>query len=256
MSKTTEPSIRKGPGWMLTTAGALIVLGIVIVVNFLSAKTNGRLDWTENKTHSLTEGTRNILGRVDTDVTIKLFVTEKDAMPQAFAPVVEETVNWLARYKEMKPEHITVEKYDVVPASDAEEAALASGLQANRNIWFGMTVTCLDKTALIPWVPELLSMAGSEDDRIEYFISRSISEVTRANRKKLGVLTPLKLAGNQMPFGGNQSPEWAFYRELKSQYDVKNLDMTVDKLDASKQNPKGRLHVVIFPRPAETTEET
>lgn len=256
MSTPADQSIRKGPGWALSAAGALIVLGIIMVVNFLSAKTSGRIDWTENKTHSLTEGTKNILNRVDTEVTIKLFVTEKDAMPQVFAPVVEETVSWLARYKELKPELITVEKYDVEPASDAEEAALASGLQANRGIWFGMSVTCLDKTALIPWVPELLSMAGSEDDRIEYYLSRSISEVTRAERKRVGLLSPLKLAGNQMPFGGNQSPEWAFYRELKSQYEVKNLDTTVKKIETTEQNAKEGVDVLVLVHPAGITEET
>ncbi len=250
------PGVRKGPGLLLTSVGALVVAGIVAAVNWGVSATNGRLDFTEFKTHSLTEGTRSIVERVDTEVTLRLFVSENEILPPQFVPAVEETMNWLARYKELKPDLIKVEKKVVTPTSDEEEQAVTSGIQGNRGMFFGMTITCLDKTAIINWVPELLSIAGSEDDRIEYYLSRSVSEVTRRDRKRIGLMTPLKLAGNQMPFGGNQSPPWAFYSDLKSQYEVKTIDMGVKAIQTTSQDAKEGVDVLVLVHPAGISEES
>ena len=244
MSTPTSPSgsaqPRKHSGWLLTGAGVAIVAAIFIALNWFFSLSSANLDFTENKVHTLSEGTTSILKRVDTDVTIQLFVSPTDDLMPQFRPIVNQVEGWLQRYHELQPEHIKVQKFVVEPASDEEQAAQTVGLQPQRNQYFGIAITCLDKTAL---------MAPAVDqDRIEFGLSAGITEVTAQKKKVVGLMTPLQLSGNAMPFGGRGQPAWAIYEALKSQYEVKMVDVKVNKIEDG-------LDVLLLIHPAGITDE-
>src|SRR5690348_11861901 len=129
-------TVRKGPNWLLTGVGGLLVLAIVVAVNVFAGMSNARFDLTENKVHTLTQGTKNILGRVDSPVTIKFFVSPKDVMPPQLRPYVEQTDSWLARFREINPKKITVEKLETEPATDAQEQAHTAGVEARQGAFY------------------------------------------------------------------------------------------------------------------------
>ena len=251
MSTPTSPSgsaqPRKHSGWLLTGAGVAIVAAIFIALNWFFSLSSANLDFTENKVHTLSEGTTNILKRVDTDVTIQLFVSPDDDLMPQFRPIVNQVEGWLQRYHELQPEHIKVQKFVVEPASDEEQAAQTIGLQPQRNQYFGIAITCLDKTSLIPFVPALMAPAVDQD-RIEFGLSAGITEVTAQKKKVVGLMTPLQLSGNAMPFGGRGQPAWAIYEALKSQYEVKMVDVKVNKIEDG-------LDVLLLIHPAGITDE-
>ncbi|MEN9284119.1 MAG: hypothetical protein RLZZ179_1612 [Verrucomicrobiota bacterium] len=246
MSTPDKSTAPKNRGWLLTAGGTLLVLAIAGTVNIIAGLSSSRLDWTEYKVHTLTDGTRNIVGKVDTDTTLKFFVSPKDQLPPNLRPLVDQTDSWLARYRELNPKFVRIEKQEVEPATDEEEAAKAAGIEPRGGrFYFGIAVNSLDKSALIDWVPDLLSSDGKEDDKIEYNLSRAISEVNRTKAKTLGLLTPLPVQGN--PFGGSQP--WAIYQALKSQYDIKTIEATATTIDPA-------LDVLVLIHPAGITEET
>lgn len=246
MSTPEQTSAPKNRGWLLTAVGTLVVLAITVVVNIIASLSSSRVDWTEHKVHTLTEGTKNIVGRVDTDTTLKFFVSPKDQLPPNLRPLVDQTDSWLARYHELNPKFVKIEKQEVEPATDEEVAAKGAGIEPRGGrFYFGVAVTSLDKSALINWVPDLLSSDGKEDDKIEYNLSRAISEVNRVKLKTLGLLTPLQITGN--PFGGAQP--WGIYQALKSQYDVKTIEATASTIDPT-------LDVVVLIHPAGISDET
>lgn len=246
MSTPDKSTAPKNRGWLLTAGGTLLVLAIAGTVNIIAGLSSSRLDWTEYKVHTLTDGTRNIVGKVDTDTTLKFFVSPKDQLPPNLRPLVDQTDSWLARYRELNPKFVRIEKQEVEPATDEEEAAKAAGIEPRGGrFYFGIAVNSLDKSALIDWVPDLLSSDGKEDDKIEYNLSRAISEVNRTKAKTLGLLTPLPVQGN--PFGGSQP--WAIYQALKSQYDIKTIEATASTIDPA-------LDVLVLIHPAGITEET
>lgn len=239
---TTPPPLdsskpRSGRGWLLGSVGAVAVAGTLVAVNWFFSLSSANLDFTEYKVHTLSDGTRNILKRVDTDVTIKLFVSPNDDLIPPIRPLVGQVEGWLERYTDLKPDFIKVQKFVVKPASDEEEAAGGAGIEP-QNIgrqpqYFGIAVTCLDKTSLIPWVPAM--MAGANDqDRIEFGLSSAITEVTSTRKKVVGVMSALPVSGganNGMPFGQQGAPPWGIYQALKSQYDVKNVELTANKIE-------------------------
>ena len=238
---------RKNRGWLLTGAGVAIVAAIFFALNWFFSLSSANLDFTEYKVHTLSEGTEKILKRVDTDVTIKLYVSPTDDLMAQFRPVVGQVEGWLQRYHEMQPEFIKVQKFLVEPASDEEQDAATAGLQPQRNQFFGISITCLDKTSLIPWVPALMA-PFVDQDRIEFGLTAGITEVTATKKKVVGLMTPLQLAGNAMPFGGRGQPAWAVYEAIKSQYEVKTIDIKANKIDDG-------IDVLLLIHPAGITDE-
>ncbi len=251
MSTPTPPSgsaqPRKNSGWLLTGAGVAITAAIFAALNWFFSLSPANLDFTEFKVHTLSEGTEKILKRVDTDVVIKLYVSPTDDLMPQFRPVVGQVEGWLQRYHEMQPEFVKIQKFVVEPASDEEQDAATAGLQPQRNQYFGISVTCLDKTSTIPWVPALMA-PFVEQDRIEFGLSAAITEVTATKKKVVGLMSPLQLTGNAMPFGGRGQPAWAIYEAIKSQYEVKTIDIKASKIDDG-------LDVLLLIHPAGITDE-
>ncbi len=242
MSNSAENTGSKGPSWVLTGVGALLILAIVILVNVFAGMSTARLDFTANKVHTLTQGTRNIVSRLDSKTTIKFYVSPKDNMPAQLRPMVDQTDAWLARFRELNPEKLIIEKYEVEPATQAEEDAAAARIQPIPNAgYFGISVSCLDKTSNIDSVPEWLSNDGKEDDRIEYQLAKAITEVSRTSKKKVGLMTAL-----QMDMGPRG--EIRFIKELKAQYDIKKFDVTATAIDKD-------IDVMLVIHPAGITEE-
>ncbi len=243
MSQTAETKVRKGPNWLLTGIGALLVFAIIVIVNVIAGMSNARFDMTENKVHTLTQGTKNILGRVDTNTVIKFFVSPKDVMPPQLHPAIDQTDAWLARFREVKPDKIIVERIETEPNTDEQEEAAAVKIQPRQGVlYFGLSVSCLDKTANIDWVPDVLSNDGKEDDRIEYNLAKAISEVTLTKKKKVGLISALPVEGGM---GGQ---EWSVIKDLKSQYDVKKIEVTASRIDDD-------LDVLVLLHPGGITDE-
>lgn len=244
--ETPERPARAQRGWLLSATGVVLVAAILILVNVFFSLTPAKLDLTEHKVHSLSDGTRNIINRIDTDVSLKFFISPKDVLPPMLRPMVEEVEGWLARYRELKPEFIKVEKYEVEPASDEEEAAALAGIEPQRGQYFGIAATCLDRTAIIPFVPHLMA-PYVDQDRIEFGISSAIAEVIRTKKKTVGLMSALQVSGNSMPFGPQQRA-WALYDYLKGQYEVKNIELTTSKIDDD-------VDVLLVIHPAGITDE-
>ncbi len=88
----------------------------------------------------------------------------------------------------------------------------------------------LDQKEAIPF------LSPDRERLLEYDISRAISRVMTTDKPVVGVMSPLPYAGQQMnPMmarmgGGRGTPPWAIYSELKSDYNVKTVEMTADKI--------------------------
>ena len=238
---------RSNRGWLYTSLGTLTIVGIFLALNWFFSLSSANLDFTEYKVHTLSEGTTNILKRIDTDVTIQLYVSPTDDLMPQFRPVVGQVEGWLQRYHEMQPDYVKIQKFVVEPASDEEQAASTVGIQPQRNQYFGIAITSLDKTSLIPWVPALMA-PFVDQDRIEFGLSAGITEVTASKKKVIGLMSALQLSGNAMPFGGRGQPAWAIYEALKSQYEVKPVELTTTKIDET-------IDVLLMLHPAGITDE-
>ncbi|MGY8686851.1 MAG: DUF7088 domain-containing protein, partial [Verrucomicrobiales bacterium] len=70
---------------LFSWVGVIVVLLIILVINFLLGLSvfRARLDFTQDKLYTLSEGTVNIVQELDTKVNIRYYRTEdKDVLPE------------------------------------------------------------------------------------------------------------------------------------------------------------------------------
>ena len=218
------------------TLGVLIVAAIIVVINFLIARTqlsNVQADLTKDKIHTLSEGTKDVLRELklsDAPVTVKLFVSPDDDIPSGAS-------NWLVMLRELRSRleifrdyagnNLKIEVRRPVADSDDEDTAKQSGVnpQAMPNgegVYFGLAASCLDKTSVIPFIPAI------EAPLMEYKLIRAISRVIPNSRKTVGLMTPLDITGGMAMMGG--PPPTYFYKELSEDYDVVSVPVTTNEI--------------------------
>ncbi|MGB9602087.1 MAG: Gldg family protein, partial [Limisphaerales bacterium] len=127
------------------------------------------------------------------------------------------------------------EKYDPQPDTDAEDAAIADGIDPQPltptvSVRFGLAVSCLDQKVAIPY------LAPERERLLEYDIARAISRVVNPERPVIGIMSALPVFGQQsspfMPRPGQQQQEpWLFVSELQRDFTVRKVDMDTDKID-------------------------
>src|SRR6059036_1923898 len=62
----------------LAATSILVVLGILVAINYIGKIQNKRWDLTVNKQFSLSDQSRNVLGKLDAPLQVRVFVKEND----------------------------------------------------------------------------------------------------------------------------------------------------------------------------------
>jgi ABC-2 type transport system permease protein len=194
-----------------------------------------RLDLTQHRVYTLTQGTRNILGEIAQPLTLTLYYSRTAAMKGP-----EQIRYWnnyylyvrglLEEYARLAKGRVRLLVVDPRPYSDDEEAAKTSGvkrfaLSEDEGFFFGLVVrTELGKEKVIPFFePE-------RQEFVEYDVSKVLSDAIHPEKQKLGILSSLQVMGmaDLSPYmlqmmqmqGRMPPPPWAIVERLREQYDV------------------------------------
>ena len=230
------------------TAGtiiALIVVAIVVVINFIVGLSGAgnffRADLTQDKLYTLSDGSKNIIQRVDPDkpVTIRLYASTDDrVMPPMLRNYARNVEDLLNEFRKIGNGRITVEKLQANPNTDEADKAEADqvqGVPANNEgdkFYLGMAIECLDQKEVLEF------LNPNDETKLEYNLSRSIQKVSKKGKPVVGIMSPLPMMGSG---GGNpmmmmqqqqQQPPWAIVQQLKMDYDVREVKMNADKIDS------------------------
>lgn len=225
---------------LYSTIGVLVMLGILILLNFIAGAARARLDLTQEKAFTLSAGTKAILKKLDTPVTIRFYCTQSEsATPETvflkgYARKVEDL---LAEYHQVGGSKIKIEKYDPQPDSDAEDSARLDSIEPQalagaEGFYLGVAVKCADDLQSIPF------LAPNRERLLEYDLTRAIVRSETSEKPTIGLMSPLPVFGmpsnpmmQQMgqPAGGSQP--WTIVNELKNDFNVKRVGMDIDKVD-------------------------
>jgi ABC-type uncharacterized transport system involved in gliding motility auxiliary subunit len=235
---------------LYSTAGVAVMLVILIAFNFIVGTARARLDLTQEKAFTLSAGTRAILKKLDTPVTIRFYCTQSEsATPEtvflkSYARKVEDL---LAEYRQVAGSKLKIEKYDPQPDSDAEDSARLDGIESQQlagadRFYLGLAVKCADEIQSISF------LAPNRERLLEYDLDRAIVRAENPEKATIGLMTPLPVFGmpsNPMmqQMGQQGSQPWALVTELKNDFNVKRVAMDVDKIDDDI-----RLLVVLAPK--------
>ncbi len=218
----------------------LLIITVIFAINFLVGGVgfgNVRLDLTEDGLFTLSQGTKNILSRINTDepVTIKFYATNDDrVMPNFLKPHARSIEDLLLEYEKQSQGNVALEVIHPNPDTDDEDKAKDDeirGLQVNQEgdqIYLGLTVQCLDRKEILPFLnPE-------DATAFEYDVSRAIAKVIKPTKTVIGLMSAMPIGGSpSLPFQQQRGPEaWAIVQQLRADYEVRDVPMTTDKIDA------------------------
>jgi len=233
--------------------GIAALVAIAILANWLISLTpfgNRGADFTENKIHTLSEGTEAILSELDTPVVIRYYATrDSDYMPEPLKVHTRRVDDLLKEYSNLSDGELRIENLDPQPDTDAEDSANLDGLNGQRineeNIYLGLTISALDKKVILPFLDP------SQETMLEYQISKAIAEVTTPVKPIIGIMSALDLAGQPAMMPGQQPQQpWVIYQQLQQAFDLKDLGMTPEKIDPTE------IKVLLLFHPAGITQET
>jgi ABC-type uncharacterized transport system involved in gliding motility auxiliary subunit len=203
-----------------------------------------RLDVTDQKLYTLSNGTLNILGKVQQPVKLKLFYTRTAVMKapdqirffNSYYYFVESLLQEYAKSSKGKVELVVI---DPRPYSDEEAEALRYGIKKfpiseEENFFFGLVVqTQFGVTKSIPF------FSPDRQNFVEYDISYLIDTAMTRQKKRIGVLSSLPVMGDEMTGymaqmmqmqGQQPKPAWNIIQQLRQQYEVSKIEATADEI--------------------------
>ncbi len=236
-AKTTHPVTRVILG--IVALILIVVFGNLLVSSFGIGHRG--LDFTENKVHTLSDGTRSILKELQAPVIIRYYASRSTAyMPEEMKLHMRHVDDLLKEYSTLAGGKLRVQNLDPQPDTDAEDSANLDGISGQRindeNLYFGLAISCLDKTTTLPFLDP------RDETMLEYQLSKSVAEVSATRKPVIGVMSAFDLEGApaMMP-GQPPTPGWIIYQQLKQTFEIRNLTMTPESI-----NPKEINAVLLF----------
>lgn len=218
----------------LTSIAIAVVLfmGVNIITN--ETLTSSRLDVTENRLYTLSDGTRGVLSKIDEPITLRFYFSARQ-----FAGVPQ-YLNYGKRVRDLLEEYVAeadgklkLEVIEPEPFSEAEDQAVGYGIEqlplnATGDMgYLGLAgANTMDDELAIPFLnPE-------REDALEYEISKLVYTLANPQKRVIGLISDLQLNGGP-PMGPDEPPQpaWASINQLKEVFDVRDLARDVKVID-------------------------
>ncbi|MFH0814279.1 MAG: Gldg family protein [Pseudomonadota bacterium] len=202
----------------------VIILGFLILINFLSLRHFARVDLTENELYTLSEASKRVASNLDDIVNINCYFSKK--LPPYLINVKQQVNDILDEYKAYAKGNVHIEFLD--PEEDptlttkmrfmgipqVQMNILEKDQATSTNVYMGIAVSYEDKQQVIPFIKDV--------DNLEYDLTSSVLKVTREEKKTVGFLS----GHDEHDIYGDYS---TVRKELEKQYDVEKVDVSQGK---------------------------
>ncbi|MFM2170768.1 MAG: hypothetical protein RI957_997 [Verrucomicrobiota bacterium] len=231
--KTTHPVVRAALG---ITALVLIAFLANWLISLTSFGTKGA-DFTADKVHTLSPGTKSILSKLDAPLTIRYYASRKnEALPRETKLFIRRIDDILKEYVNLSHGKLRVENLDPQPDTDAEDSANLDGIQTQNinqyeNVSLGLAVSCLDQTTRINIDPFDTQSLDEQETMFEYNLSRAVGEVTAVKKPVIGVMSALNLKPSPAMMPGQQgNPGWVMLQQLGQMYEIRDVEISATEI--------------------------
>jgi ABC-type uncharacterized transport system involved in gliding motility auxiliary subunit len=241
--------MKKHENLIYSAIGLLALFLILIAVNFLITRVPARVDLTDGKLYTLSDGTRRILRGLEAPVKVRLYLSQGESVPvplRGFAQRVEDLVR---EFKNAAGDKVIVERLDPKPDSEIEDSAQLDGIEpqqlvSGEQFYLGIAVSQLDRKQAIP------AISPQRERLLEYDLVRAIARVGSPARPKIGLMAGLPVLGEKFnPFTRQSSEPWVLANELKRDFDVQEVPLMAKEIDKD-------LNVLLVIHPREVPPQT
>ena len=204
-----------------------------------------KLDITEQRLFTLSDGTKAILTKLNQPIRAKLYYAKTAALKgpdqiRFFNSYYEFVKALLEEYVAASNGMVELQEIDPRPFTDDEEQALRYGLRRfpiteEESFFFGLVVqTQFGVEKSIPF------FSPDRQNFIEYDISYLIDTAVTRQKKKIGILSSLPVMGDDvtgymaqmmMRQGQRPKPAWTFVEHLRKQYELETVATDVNDIN-------------------------
>jgi len=233
--------------FLYSTAGVIALALILIAANYIMSTVRGRIDLTEGRVFTLSEGTRNILSKLESPVKIRYYYTQGEATPVGLKTFAQRVEDLLGEFRSVSGGKVVVEKYNPQPDSDAEESATLDGIEGQQlntgeKFYLGLSISQLDEKVAIP------VLTPERERLLEYDLTRAVARVSTVKKPVIGVMSAVPVFGRGLSPLAMQEQKgltepWVLISELKRDFDLKEVPLTAEKID-----PEIKVLLAIHPR--------
>ena len=202
---------------------AALFVGLTILSDY--ALRGARLDLTGNRLYTLSPGTLHLVAGLKEPLNLYFFFSHEAAagVPplRAYAARVREVLEELAARSGGR---IRLHVVDPLPFSEDEDRAAEFGLRpvplgtGSEAIYFGLGGTnATDGRAVIEF------FQPQKEAFLEYDLARFVHQLAAPQRKVVGLLSSLPLAGGFDPASGGMRPPWTVQSQLAELFEVRPI---------------------------------
>ncbi|WP_373185505.1 GldG family protein [Halopseudomonas sp.] len=237
---------------MYSGTGLLVLLLAFVAFNMASNTLlpGARIDLTEQKLYTISDGTREILNGLEEPITLYFFFSDSASKDMVilrnYARRVEEL---LQEYERVAGGKIDLQIIDPQPFSEAEDRAAEFGLQAiplpqsGEQLYFGLAGTnTLGEREVIPF------FALEQEGLLEYELSRLINSLAQPDKARVGIISGLPLGGGMNPMTGQPAAPWVVFEQIRQLFEIDNLEHDITEVPAD-------IDVLMLVHPKALTEQ-
>ena len=219
------------------TAIAITLLFGVLVISLIPSL---RIDLTEDRLYSLSEGTLSILSSLNEPIELMFFYSDSatEDVPQlrTYGNRVQELLREIVIASEG---NLSLSVIDPEPFSEEEDLATQYGVRAvpvtqgGQGVYFGLVAAKggADVPDLLRATETMPLIRPDQEEFLEYEFMKIITQVSNPERTVIGLVTQLDIDGGFDPMTGQGTQQWMIMDLVRQLYDVRRIDVSSDSIE-------------------------
>ena len=223
---------------MMTTTGVALAVVLLFAVNILASRLLGpaRIDLTEHRLFTLSEGTRGILTSVDEPVTLRFHLSKRELeRVPGIGGYADRVRALLEEYRRIAGGKLILHVIDPEPFSDEEDRAVGYGLRGvplgldEGIFYFGLVGTnSVDDEEVIPF------FTAEREQFLEYDVTKLVHNLSSPKQKIVGLLSSLPVEGPgpamQATMPGMSGPPWMVVDQIRQLFELRTLHAELEEI--------------------------
>ena len=217
-----------------------IAISLLFGVLVISLIPSLRIDLTEDRLYSLSEGTLSILSSLNEPIELMFFYSDSatEDVPQlrTYGNRVQELLREIVIASEG---NLSLRVIDPEPFSEEEDLATQYGVRAvpvtqgGEGVYFGLVAAKGGANVPDPLrATETMSLIRPDQEEfLEYEFMKIITQVSNPERTVIGLVTQLDIDGGFDPMTGQGTQQWMIMDLVRQLYDVRRIDVSSDSIE-------------------------
>jgi len=218
------------------SASSLVLLVLAFIAAAIIANQlfkGWRIDLTENRLYTLSDGTRRIVSNIDEPINLYFYFSDQATgdLP-SLRDYADRVREMLEEFADASRGKLRLSVIDPLPFSEDEDRAAQFGLQGVQlgttpdAVYMGLAGTnSVDDQEVIPF------FQPDKEAFLEYDIAKLVSTLATTERFVIGVVSGIAMGSQFDPQSQRMQPAWVVYQQAQQLFDIRDLGTTFDAVD-------------------------